>query len=75
MKIRLGYELIFDCPQPTPMILTLKVHTSRVPDLESPDRVVADPPIPITDYLDSYGNQCVRIVAPQGTLRLGGHHQ
>ena len=26
MKIRIGYELIYDCPQPTPMILTLNVH-------------------------------------------------
>ena len=26
MQIRVGYELIHDCPQPTPMILTLNVH-------------------------------------------------
>ena len=30
MKIRAGYEISYDCPQPTPMILTLSVHPSRI---------------------------------------------
>lgn len=70
MKIRIGYELVFDCPKPTPMILALNVHSSRVPDLIAPDHVVADPPIPIDSWLDNYGNQCARIVAPEGRLRI-----
>lgn len=70
MKIRIGYDLVFDCPKPTPMILTLKVHSSRTPDLVVPDDMVADPPIPISNYRDSYGNQCTRMVAPKGILRL-----
>lgn len=70
MKIRLGYELIFDCPKPTPMILTLNVHPSRVADLVAPDQVVADRPISIAAYFDSFGNHCSRLVAPEGVLRL-----
>lgn len=70
MKIRIGYELEFNFPKPTPMILTLKVHSSRVADLLVPDHVVAAPPIPISDYRDTYGNRCSRIVAPAGSLRL-----
>lgn len=70
MMIRIGYELVFECPQPTPMILTLKVHPSRFADLLVADDMVAEPPVPICDYLDSYGNQCARIVAPQGILQL-----
>lgn len=70
MKIRIGYQLLFDCPKPTPMILMLKVHSTRVPDLIVPDHMVADPAIPIATYFDSYGNQCARIVAPTGLLRL-----
>ena len=70
MKIRIGYELAFDCPKPTPMILTLKVHSSRARDLINPDHVVTAPPIPVTAYFDQYGNQCARIVAPAGTLHL-----
>jgi transglutaminase-like putative cysteine protease len=70
MKIRIGYELVFDCPKPTPMILMLKVHSTRIPNLIIPDYVVADPPIPIVAYFDSYGNHCSRVIAPVGTLSL-----
>jgi hypothetical protein len=31
MKIRAGYEISYECPQPTPMILTLSVYPSRTP--------------------------------------------
>ena len=26
MQIRLGYELVYECPQATPMLLMLSVH-------------------------------------------------
>jgi predicted N-formylglutamate amidohydrolase len=70
MKIRIGYELIYDCPQPTPMILTLSVHYTRVSDIIIPDHLIADPPVPLTAYRDSFGNWCSRIVAPKGLVRL-----
>lgn len=70
MKIRIGYELIYDCPQPTPMILTLNVHFTRVSDMLVPDHLVADPPVPMSAYRDGFGNWCTRIVAPRGLLRL-----
>ncbi|MGH8507391.1 MAG: transglutaminase-like domain-containing protein [Gammaproteobacteria bacterium] len=70
MQIRLGYELIYDCPQPTPMILTVNVHFTRVSDLIVPDHLVTNPSVPITAYRDSYGNWCSRIVAPKGEIRL-----
>lgn len=72
MKIRVGYELIYDCPQPTPMILTLNIHYSRASDLVVPDYVTADPPVPITAYRDGFGNWCSRIVAPAGRIRIAG---
>jgi transglutaminase-like putative cysteine protease len=71
MRIRVGYELIYGCPQPTPMILTLNVHFSRASDLVRPDYILTDPPTPITAYRDGYGNWCSRIVAPPGDLRIG----
>jgi transglutaminase-like putative cysteine protease len=70
MKIRIGYELVYECPQPTPMIFTLSVHYSRVSDVIVPDHLIADPPVPITAYRDSFGNWCSRIVAPRGQVRL-----
>ena len=36
LQIKVGYELIYDCPQPTPMMLVLHVHYSRASDLDRP---------------------------------------
>ena len=70
MQLRIGYELIYDCPQPTPMILVLHVHFSRVSDLVFPDLLRTDPPLQISGYRDSFGNWCSRIVAPAGRTRF-----
>jgi len=70
MRIRVGYELVYDCPQPTPMILMLNIHYSRVSDLVVPDHIVTDPAIPIRGYRDGFGNWCSRIVAPPGKIRI-----
>jgi len=70
MKIRVGYELVYDCPQPTPMILMLNIHFTRVSDILIPDHLVTDPSLPISAYRDSFGNWCSRIVAPIGVMRV-----
>ena len=70
MKIKVGYELIYECPQPTPMMLVLNIHYTRASDLLVPDHVITDPSIPIADYRDSFGNWCTRLVAPTGQIRI-----
>ena len=70
MKIRAGYEISYDCPQPTPMILQLSVHPSRIPDLLTWDRMQINPPIPANTYHDGFGNFCHVIRAPAGRLTL-----
>jgi transglutaminase-like putative cysteine protease len=70
MQIRVGYELVYDCPQPTPMILTLNIHFSRASDIIYPDHLRTDPMVPLAAYRDGYGNWCTRIVAPKGQIRL-----
>jgi len=70
MQIRVGYELVFDCPQPIPMILTLHIHSTRVSDISVPDYLVTSPSVPIAAYRDGFGNWCSRIVAPTGEIKL-----
>ena len=70
MKIRAGYRIAYDCPQPTPMILQVSVHPSRQADLISWDGVKFDPPIPANTYHDSFGNFCHVIRAPAGRLTI-----
>ena len=70
ISIRAGYELIYEFPQPTPLILTLNIHYSRASDLVRPDNLITIPSVPATSYRDGFGNWCSRLVAPQGTLTL-----
>jgi transglutaminase-like putative cysteine protease len=70
MKIHAGYRISYDCPQATPMILTLSVHPSRVPDLITPDRMRLEPPLQATEYRDGFGNTCHVIRAPTGRLTI-----
>lgn len=70
MRLRLGYDMVYDCPQPTPMIVALHIHSSRVSDIVLPDHLVTDPPVPVTAYRDGFGNWCSRLVAPAGEIRL-----
>jgi transglutaminase-like putative cysteine protease len=73
MQIRVGFEMIYDCPQPTPMVLNLHVHFTRVSDLIGRDDLVVDPPVPMAAYRDSFGNWCTRIVAPPGRTRISAN--
>jgi transglutaminase-like putative cysteine protease len=70
MKIQAGYEISYDCLQPTPMILTLSVHPSRRPNLLTPDRMLLSPPVPTKEYCDGFGNICHVIRAPAGRLTM-----
>jgi transglutaminase-like putative cysteine protease len=68
MRIRAGYQIAYDCPRATPMLLMLNVRPERAGDLETPDLVRAEPSIPIERYVDAFGNVCTRLVAPPGRI-------
>lgn len=70
MQIRTGYEISYECPQATPMILMLTVHPSRQHDLATPQSMTFDPPLAAHDYSDMFGNVCTRIVAPAGRVTI-----
>jgi transglutaminase-like putative cysteine protease len=70
MKQRVGYELQYEFPQPTPLIAMLNIHFSRVADLAAPDHIVISPSVPVHCYRDGFGNWCSRMLAPAGLVRL-----
>ena len=70
MKIRTGFDIAFEMAQPTPMILTLSVHPSRMPDVLTPHVITFDPPIPAREYRDGFDNICHRVLAPPGLLTI-----
>ena len=70
MRLRIGYEIALDCPQPTHMLLMLRVHPSRANDLHSSDAIVTTPNVPLQSYIDSFGNLCSRVTAPAGLFTM-----
>ncbi len=68
MLIRAGYDIAFNCPATTSMILQLSVHPSRVGDLRSPDIVMTHPGVATSAYLDQNGNRVTRLEAPAGMM-------
>ena len=68
MHIRVGFEMSYACPGPTPMILALNIHHSRAADLVRVDQLITVPAVPLTAYHDLFGNWCSRLVAPAGTF-------
>src|ERR1043166_4325452 len=70
IKIRAGYEGIYDSPHPAPKVFMLSVHPSRVADLITPDAMRFEPAVPSSQYLDGFGNICTRVIAPPGRFRV-----
>jgi transglutaminase-like putative cysteine protease len=70
MLIKIGYDITYTAPQPTPMVVMLSVHPSRVADLVEPENITTYPSAPIHYYHDSFGNFCGRLVLPQGGVTL-----
>jgi transglutaminase-like putative cysteine protease len=65
------------------MVAMLHVHPSVEPTLVTPDHLKVEHigpveqgesarELPVSDYLDSFGNTCSRFVAPAGAIRLSG---
>lgn len=70
MQLRIGFEMTYECPQPTPMLMALNVHFTRVSDLVRRDDLLIEPPVPVKAYRDRFGNWCTRIVVPKGRTRI-----
>jgi transglutaminase-like putative cysteine protease len=70
VQIRIGYDLSFDVPQPTPMQLMLYVHPEQASALQRPESIVVEPPIAVDSFVDWFGNRAARILAPVGLLRI-----
>src|SRR5205085_2715360 len=70
MIIKIGFDIEFELPGATPMVLMLYVHPSRQADLRTEEKIMAEPDISLTDFTDLYGNRCARVLAPAGNIRF-----
>ncbi len=70
MHIRVGYDIIYDCPAPTPMMLMLSIRPERDVDLVTPQVMTVTPGVAHRAYIDDFGNHCTRLLAPAGEIRF-----
>jgi transglutaminase-like putative cysteine protease len=70
VDIRVGYEITYNCFQPTPMMVMLNIHPSRAADLRAPDNMTTNPAVPLGGYRDRFGNWCTRVLAPAGLFTM-----
>ena len=72
MLIKVGYDIIYEVWTQTPMVLMLNLHPSRDSSVRKCETFNTEPPVPVENFTDIFGNRCVRIVAPPGHIRLFG---
>lgn len=70
MLIKGGFNIAFECPEPTPMILMVQVRPERQKDLIQPELITLYPEVPFSAYVDGFGNRCIRLTAPTGRLSI-----
>ena len=70
MRIRIGYDIVIRQMMPTPTVVMLHTRPELAGALIRPDILNLDPAIPTSEYIDVFGNRCVRLMAPTGDLRL-----
>ncbi len=68
MLIHVGYEIAFRFSQPTAVLMLLYVHPSRSASLREGDRIEVDPAVPVSDFIDAFGNRCGRVFVPAGRV-------
>jgi transglutaminase-like putative cysteine protease len=69
MRIRIGCEFEYASDAPLPLFMLVQArpdgdHTTLYQSRWS------EPAVPIREYIDSFGNQCWRLIAPAGQFRL-----
>ena len=70
IHIRVGYDIVYSCVNPTPMLVMLNLRPERAKDLVTPQIMSLGPAIPTRRYVDSFGNICTRLLAPAGDIRF-----
>ena len=65
MKIRFGYELVYAVPQPVPKVFLLHAQPGTDQIVVVPDAMRVQPAVPLTHYVDAFGNTWVVPAPPR----------
>ena len=70
MLIRYGYELTFNCAEPALMVCLLDAHRDQAQNIRYETPFETTPAISTETYLDTFGNNVRRFIAPAGDLTI-----
>ncbi|MBK6869060.1 MAG: transglutaminase family protein [Burkholderiales bacterium] len=70
MLIQIGYDIELALTAPTTVLGALNVHPSRAHDLQAPERLTVEPPLPFSSYQDGLDNTITRIDVPTGVASV-----
>jgi transglutaminase-like putative cysteine protease len=69
MRLEAGCQISFEAEAPTPVILMLRPRSGDGQWVIR-EEYLLDPIVPVTEYTDSYGNLCQRLVVSPGTFQV-----
>ena len=72
MKLKVGCLLEYKAHEETPLILLLRPHRNLSQSILN-EVFTVEPNVPITEYLDFYGNTCQRLIVPTGKFTIDTH--
>ena len=70
MFVRIGFDLRYELPTPTSMLLMLHTHPERAGSLQRPERLHVEPHHAVHAFHDAFGNFASRIDLPAGKVRF-----
>jgi transglutaminase-like putative cysteine protease len=70
MLIKGGYNLAYDCADYTPMVLAIHIRPEESVNLVQPETFTLFPETNYTNYIDTFGNRCTRLIAPPGRFSI-----
>src|SRR5437870_2788876 len=69
MRVRIGCDMTWESPAPTPMLVIVRPRERDTHRLLDEVRAVT-PALPVREFVDPFGNHVWRLTAPPGALRL-----
>lgn len=73
MLLQVDFEISFTFPESTPVVLMTYLHPSRDATVRSPERFTIQPQVPVSQFIDGFGNRCGRAVLPPGMVTFRNH--
>lgn len=73
MLLQVDFEISFTFPESTPVVLMTFLHPSRDATVRSPEQFSIQPPVPVSRFVDVFGNRCGRALVPPGFVVFRNH--